>query len=163
MAEAKGIRIGRLTARDIKQALALLNQAFRGRPLYTLVGLGRREVFFTPRQLKMALRNPYMLFLVAKHGKKVVGFSNVWAIYGGVGLSGWLVVHPDYRHQGIGRALAMAEAKICKARGCHTLITVSRTGNTAGEGLLKATDWKKLIQLKRYWYKQDYWLWEHRL
>lgn len=154
----KDIRISRLTARDIKQAQVLINQEFKGR-----FGLSRLKSFFTPGQLKKALRIPQMLFLVAKHGNKVVGFSNVWVIYGGVGIGGWLVVHSDHRRQGIGRALTVAEAKACKARGCHTLVTFSRVGNTAGEGLLKATGCKKITNLKRYWFKQDYWLWERRL
>src|SRR3990172_3392749 len=139
MKKSPKITIASFTSKDVKQAHTLLHHVIRHHPNYGKEARNHWESFYTPAKLRTYLKNKEWIMLVAKHGPKVIGFTNVWQMWGGVARSDWSVVHPAYQHLGIGAALLTAKLKACKKKGCHKMITDSIPSNKAGERLLKST------------------------
>ncbi len=157
------IRITKLSAKDIPQTHKLLHSVIRHHNCYSNEACRVWEHFYTPARLKKSLRDKNWLCLIAKDKNKIIGFANIFQIYGGVARSDWTLVHPDYRHHGVGHALMAAKFKECKKLGCHKIETDSIVGNEFGKRLLEETGWKKIANLKNHWFGQDYYLWERFL
>jgi len=59
---------------------------------------------------------------VALDGEQVIGFITLFIAEGRVNI-GWMGVHPDYHHQGVGSALIGAAEDYCKQKGIEELAT----------------------------------------
>jgi GNAT superfamily N-acetyltransferase len=59
---------------------------------------------------------------VALDSEQVIGFITLFVAEGRVNI-GWMGVHPDYHHQGVGSALIGAAEDYCKQKGIEELAT----------------------------------------
>ncbi len=47
-----------------------------------------------------------------------------------------------------------------KKLGAHKISLVTRTNNNNSISMLKKMNYKKIANLKRHWYKEDFYMWE---
>lgn len=76
----------------------------------------------SPERLREKLAKPERLMLVAEKDGRIVGTA-FGEIIGESGLArlGWIGVHPEHQHQGVGKALLKEFIKRCKGKGCHKI------------------------------------------
>lgn len=100
------------------------------------------------------LQRPSMLLLGAWQGGRCVGVatSQVAVDDGDVHL---VVVHPDHRRRGIGRALTTASCRALAALGARRVLLEVRAANTAAIGLYTALGFTEVARRRSYYRDGD--------
>ena len=83
-------------------------------------------------------------------GEQVVGFGILWVILDEAHLV-MLAVHPDYRRQGMGRAIVEHLLGIAQAKGCHWAVLEVRISNQAARALYEHLGFRVLGIRKKYY------------
>ena len=83
------------------------------------------------------LKNNLALYLVAKVDEKAVGYIGVWKIFD-EGHITTVAVHPEFRGQGIGRALISELLYLCKKDGIISFTLEVRESNIVAQNLYKS-------------------------
>lgn len=107
---------------DIKNVVELENKSFT---------IPWREESFLQE-----LSNNLALYLVAKTEGKAVGYIGVWKILNEGHITN-LAVHPDYRNQGIGKALISELLLLCMKDGIDSFTLEVRKSNLTAQKLYK--------------------------
>ena len=82
------------------------------------------------------LTNNLALYLVAKIEEKAVGYVGVWKILNEGHITN-VAVHPDYRNQGIGRALVSELLLLCTKEGIDSFTLEVRKSNLIAQKLYR--------------------------
>jgi N-acetylglutamate synthase-like GNAT family acetyltransferase len=101
------------------------------RQLFRATGWTEDIAAYSPRQIEKLLRHSHLV-LTAWDGKKLVGFAS--AVSDGVlcGLVQNLVVHPDYRGNGLGTRLLQELAASMRRQRIPCLYALGTRGKKAG-------------------------------
>ena len=75
----------------------------------------------------------------------------------------WYGVNPDYRGQGIGRAILQHMITSAPERGGTRIWCDTRTNNVGSIALLKELRFEQLCELKNHWHGQDFYLWSRNI
>lgn len=84
--------------------------------------------------------------IVARDGRQIAGFASLYTA-GGTCLLEELLVHPDYRRQGIGRTLVTRAEKLARQNKCHKIRLETDDGLKPAISLYKAVGFKKEASL----------------
>ena len=97
--------------------------------------------------------------LVAHMGDGLAGFC--LSLYDdGVIWLAWFGVECQWREKGIGTALLAALECTVRGRRCHKMWCDTRTVNLKSQKTLKKAGFKRICELERHWYGQDFYLWQ---
>jgi ribosomal-protein-alanine N-acetyltransferase len=83
------------------------------------------------------LKNNLALYLVAKVDEKAVGYIGVWKIFDEGHITN-VAVHPEFRGEGIGRALISELLYLCKKDGIKSFTLEVRESNAVAQNLYKS-------------------------
>lgn len=104
-----------------------------------------RYAFTTPWSknafLSELLENDRAYYLVAQIGNVVVGYVGVWLIAGEGHITN-VAVHPDYRHQGVGRTLMQAIIECARAKKVRRMTLEVRRTNYIAQSLYEQLGFK---------------------
>ena len=103
--------------------------------------------------------DPYSVLVAVNDDGTVVGFCfnhfddyTIWL--------DWFAVRPDFRRKGVGGAFIEAVVETARKRGAHKVWCDTRASNEPSMKLLRKSGFRKIAEVKRHWYKQDFILWE---
>jgi len=116
---------------------------------------------YTADYIQKLINNPDFLLFKAEVNKNIVGFQIV-SIYQTLAYLEWSGVHPDYRRQGIGRALkSLTEEYLLKNRpDVHKIWCDTRVTNTPSIKNLLKNGYQISALLRKHWFGEDYYLYE---
>jgi ribosomal protein S18 acetylase RimI-like enzyme len=97
--------------------------------------------------------------LVAHIGECLAGFCLSRYDDGVIWLS-WFGVDGVWRQKGIGTALLEALESTVRCRKCHKMWCDTRTVNLKSQKSLKKAGFKRICELERHCYGQDFYLWQ---
>lgn len=83
------------------------------------------------------LKNNLALYLVAKVDEKAVGYIGVWKIFDEGHITN-VAVHPEFRGQGIGKALISELLYLCRKEGILSFTLEVRESNIVAQNLYKS-------------------------
>ncbi len=117
----------------------------------------------TPSRLSERLKNDPLSIIIAENSnEKVVGFTfshfNDYTVY-----LDWYGVDPTLRRNGIGKALLENTFEASKKRGAHKIWCDTRSTNEPSKSLLRKVGFRKIVEIKDHWYRQDFVFWERFL
>lgn len=112
-----------------------------------------------PSNLRKALEEGAMSGVIARRGKRVLGFCFLKDDDGTVWLS-WIGVHRDFRRDGVAAALMAAIERYAISIRAHKIWCDSRTNNTPSIKMLQQAGYRKICTISNHWYRQDFFLWE---
>lgn len=84
--------------------------------------------------LSELLENDRAYYLVARVGNRAVGYAGVWVVAGEGHITN-VAVHPDFRHQGIGRRLMQALEELARERQAMRMTLEVRRTNVVAQRL----------------------------
>ncbi len=96
------------------------------------------------------MRRPSACLIAAERAGKVVGFFAMWFASDEAEL-GDLVVHPSYRHKGIGGKLLTYALREARQRAARTVVLEVRASNDAAKALYEAAGFSILTVRKGYY------------
>ncbi len=153
-------KLSQLKQEEVKETAALIKKIIRENPYYNNASKKEFITWYTPYQLSKHLEKKDMILVVAKIGDKIAAFGSVWKSFGGVGYSDWTMVDKKYRRHGIGIAIWNYKINLAKKNGIHKVMADSLVINKEGTAFAKAHGLRRVAELKKHWYGQDYHLWE---
>lgn len=92
---------------------------------------------WSERSIVSELSNPLSLWLVAVQNETVIGYIGSQTVMGETDMMN-VAVHPDYRRQGIAKALINELVHFLKARESHSLTLEVRASNTPAIALYES-------------------------
>lgn len=104
--------------------------------------------FWKPLNLKTELENPNSKYIVAKIDNNIVGFAGVWFSVDDAHITN-IVVHKNYRHNGIGSVLLERLIELAKVKLSLTLEV--NTKNENAQKLYLKYGFKNLGVRKKYY------------
>ena len=131
-------------------ALAVMNQEFN-------------EISMTPAKIESQLRKGLRseMVLVAEVENQVVGFACVQMMSSVCYPHPWaelieLYIQPQFRRQGLGRALVQESERMARERGATGMHLLTGVANTAGQALYSALGYTKQPDLSfQKWLKHE--------
>lgn len=96
------------------------------------------------------LTNNIALYLVAKVEEKAVGYVGVWKILNEGHITN-VAVHPDYRNNGIGKALVSELLLLCMKDGIDSFTLEVRKSNIVAQKLYKELGFEESGVRKKYY------------
>lgn len=147
------------TAADAAAILAIWNPVIRD-TLITFNPSEKTEAeLIALLQGKAALGQPFM---VADAGGQVQGFATYGQFRGGAGyahtLEHTLILAPQARGQGMGRALITALEEHARAQGAHSMFGGVSAANPKGIAFHAAVGYAEVARLKQVGFKAGQWL-----
>jgi len=82
---------------------------------------------YPPKIIEEKLKKNQWWGLMARIDGKIVGFSLIDILYGGVSYANWLGVKKEFRRRGVGSLLMTEWEKKVKAAGGHKLILITQS------------------------------------
>jgi ribosomal protein S18 acetylase RimI-like enzyme len=153
------IKVGRMK-RSESGAVAHLIRKVISRLNYYNVQARREELAkYTRAELLRMQTEDGDSILVAHVGGCLAGFCLSWYDDGVIWLS-WFGVDGIWREKGIGAALLEALESTVRRRKCHKMWCDTRTENLKSQKSLKMAGFKRICELERHWYGQDFYLWQ---
>ena len=98
------------------------------------------------------LSNPLSCWLVAVEGEKVAGYIGSQTVMGETDMMN-VAVHPDFRRQGVAKALILALVDALKERGSHWLMLEVRDSNAPARALYEKLGFAEVGRRKNYYSK----------
>lgn len=96
------------------------------------------------------LSNPLSCWLVAVEGEKVAGYIGSQTVMGETDMMN-VAVHPDFRRQGVAKALILALVDALKERGSHWLMLEVRQSNAPARALYAKLGFAEVGRRKNYY------------
>lgn len=96
------------------------------------------------------LSNPLSCWLVAVEGEKVAGYIGSQTVMGETDMMN-VAVHPDFRRQGVAKALILALVDALKERGSHWLMLEVRQSNAPARALYEKLGFAEVGRRKNYY------------
>ena len=96
------------------------------------------------------LHNSLARYVVALHGEKVVGYTGVWIILEEAHITN-VAVHPDFRREGLGRALMLEMMRVAIYSGASRMTLEVRPSNTAARSLYESLGFCERGLRRRYY------------
>lgn len=100
--------------------------------------------------------------LLAEAGERVLGFAAYGQFRGGIGyartMEHTIILAPEARGRGVGRALMAAIEDHARRRGAHSLIAGVSAANPAGRAFHAAIGYAELARLPEVGFKAGRWL-----
>ena len=97
-------------------------------------------------------KNKYARYLTAKIGEKVVGYAGMWKIIDEGHITN-IAVHPEYRSQGVGKALLESIIRLAKSEKILRITLEVRKSNIIAQALYLKYGFK--VEGIRYNYYED--------
>lgn len=113
----------------------------------------------TAKNLRRLIAQRDQLFYIARKGNATVGF--VFGFYHGSKKEGvfwieWIGVSKGHQREGIASALLNRFLGELKRRGFHKAVCIIRPSNKPSQAFFRKNGFKKIVLLRRQWYKLDY-------
>lgn len=124
-----------------------LNDFYEIEPIYN-----KFDNFWKPNILKSELENENAKYIVYRLNNEIVGFAGIWFSVDDVHITN-IVVHKDYRHQGIGSQLLEKLIEFAKVKTSLTLEV--NTNNEIAYKLYLKYGFKNLGIRKKYYNGTD--------
>jgi len=144
---------------DVLKISALFKKVVTTLPFYNEIAKQNEIKKYTPKKILKMIRKDKYSVLVAKNGKKVVGFCfnrfddyTIWI--------DWFGVDEKLRNNGIGTLIVERVITDARKRKAHKVWCDTRSNNEPSKNLLKKLGFREIIELKNHWYGQDFILWE---
>ena len=119
----KKIVIEKMKSDDIANVVEVENNSF--------------DIPWSKESFENELKNKLAMYLVAKVEDKAVGYVGVWKIFDEGHITN-VAVHPDYRGQGIGKALISELLYLCEKENIFSLTLEVRKSNVVAQNLYKS-------------------------
>ena len=129
---------------NLKIDFMTLDDFYKIEPIYS----SDFDDFWKPINLKSELENINSKYIVAKLNGKIVGFAGIWFSVDDVHITN-IVVHKDFRHQGIGSKLLEELINLSNKKASLTLEV--NTKNTNAQKLYLKYGFKNLGIRKKYY------------
>lgn len=101
-------------------------------------------------------------YIVAETDAAPLGFTTL-ALHGGVARSDWTMADPAAGVPRVGARLFVHAIEEARRRGAHMLWGESLVGNPIVARFVQRQGGRIVARVERYWFEQDYDLWEIRL
>jgi ribosomal protein S18 acetylase RimI-like enzyme len=144
---------------DVAQISSLFKEVVTALPFYNKIAKHNEIKKYTPKKILELIRKDRYSVLIAKNGKKVVGFCfnyfdnyTIWI--------DWVGIDKKLRNSGIGTLLVKRVITDAKKRRAHKVWCDTRSNNNSSKNLAKKLGFREIIELKNHWYGQDFILWE---
>jgi ribosomal-protein-alanine N-acetyltransferase len=108
------------------------------------------EIPWSKESFENELKNNLALYLVAKVEEKAVGYIGVWKIFDEGHITN-VAVHPDFRGNGIGKALISELLYLCKKDGILSFTLEVRESNIGAQKLYKSFGFVEAGKRKAYY------------
>jgi ribosomal protein S18 acetylase RimI-like enzyme len=149
------VTIGPMMDEEAEDLSAMFGQVVVSLPYYNEIAKRSEIAKYTPALLRESVSENANSVLVARDGRKIVGFCFSKDDDGVVWLA-WFGVHPSYRRQGIGLALLQKLEEIVRNRNSHKIWCDCRTENVASKLALSNYGYVELCTVRNHWYGQDF-------
>ena len=108
------------------------------------------EIPWSKESFENELKNKLALYLVAKVDEKAVGYIVVWKIFDEGHITN-VAVHPDFRGQGLARALISELLSLCRKDGIVSFTLEVRESNIVAQKLYKSFGFVESGKRKGYY------------
>jgi ribosomal protein S18 acetylase RimI-like enzyme len=153
------IKIGPMADKEAEDLSVMFKQIVICLPYYNEIAKKSEIAKYSPQLLRASESETPNSVLVARYGRKLVGFCFNKDDDGIVWLA-WFGVHPSYRRQGVGIALLQKLEEIARNRSSHKIWCDCRTENEASKTALSNYGYVEVCTIRNHWYGQDFILWE---
>ena len=119
------------------------------------IALLERECFADPwsqQSIASELHNPLSLWLVAQEGQTLLGYVGSQTCLDETDMMN-VAVHPNFRRQGVARALILALTEELKKRGSHCLTLEVRASNDPARALYESLGFVLAGTRQNYYHK----------
>ena len=117
------------------------------------IALLERECFADPwsqQSIASELHNPLSLWLVAQEGQTLLGYVGSQTCLDETDMMN-VAVHPNFRRQGVARALILALTEELKNRGSHCLTLEVRASNDPARALYESLGFAHVGTRRNYY------------
>ena len=108
------------------------------------------EIPWSKESFENELKNKLALYLVAKVDEKAVGYIGVWKIFDEGHITN-VAVHPDFRGNGLARALISELLSLCRKDGIISFTLEVRESNIVAQNLYKSFGFVECGKRKAYY------------
>ena len=108
------------------------------------------EIPWSKESFENELKNNLALYLVAKVEEKAVGYVGVWKIFDEGHITN-VAVHPDFRGQGLAKALISELLSLCRKDGINSFTLEVRESNIIAQNLYKSFGFLEAGKRKAYY------------
>ncbi len=153
------LKIGYLKRSEVEKLSNLAKEIISRVPYYSKEAKIQEIKGFSAEHLRHKIGDKNNLYILAKENHKIVGFCYGYFEAGTFWLE-WIGVDKEFRRKGIATYMIRFVANKLKRRGIHKVWNDSRVNNKEALGLFRKLGFKRLVSIKKHWYKQDFYLWQ---
>ncbi len=153
------LRICYLRTNEVKELSNLAKGVILGVPYYSKEAKKQEIKEFGAERLKRKIGDKSNLYVLAKENSKVIGFCYGY-FEAGIFWLDWIGVDKEFRRKGIATCMIRFVENRLKRRRIHKIWNDSRTNNKEAVELFKKLGFKRLVSIRKHWYKQDFYLWQ---
>ncbi len=153
------LKIGYLKENEVEKLSNLAKGIISKVPYYSKEAKKQEIKGFSAEHLRQKIGDKNNLYILAKENHNIVGFCYGYFEAGTFWLE-WIGVDKEFRRKGIATNMIRFAANKLKRRGIHKVWNDSRTSNKEAVGMFKKLGFKRLVSIKKHWYKQDFYLWQ---
>jgi ribosomal protein S18 acetylase RimI-like enzyme len=148
--------------KDLKAIEIMFKEMMNDIPYYNELAKTNEINHYTVENLKRKISIDEFSVIVATDNEKIIGFCfnrfddyTIWLE--------WIITDTNYRKSGIGQQILEKLQAYSKIRNCHKIWCDCRTSNAISKSFLEKFGFKLIVELKRHWYQQDFYLFEKEI
>lgn len=146
---------------ELSELHRVMQQVICGCPYYDEVAIQHES--YTASEVFQYYQSKDHIFLVVKREDKIVGFLHAHDDFGTCWVN-WIGVLPEYRRQGISRALlSTLEQIVCPAKKLHKIWLDVKVENIESCKLFAGKGYQLEATLLNHWYRADFYIYSKQL
>ncbi len=157
------MKVGLLKPNEVREFSRITREVIMSTRYYPTYSREDQVSWYTPSKLREKLKNKDLVFIVARKGKKMVGFCMGYYEAGGVFYITWIGVAKEARNNGVATNLVKHVEQEMKRKKMHKIACDIQKDNKESISFFENIGFEKMAEFKKHWYNLDYYVYSKRL